>query len=482
MKRLKQIATVLLATVMLVSCFPMTAGAINSGAEHSYMVEENYDSQIIPKAYNFDYVIGGTFDGVALSTPQDLFVSEEGELYIADTGNNRIIRTDSKGEVIGVYTNDAQKPFNGPKGVFVDKEGYIYVADTNNKRLVKMAEDGTFVKEIVRPESDLISDDISFEPTKLMVCDNGLIYVIVGKEFMSITQDNEFLGYFGAEDLPFSLSNMLVSMFASDIQKQKLTKKQPSAYNNFTLGSDGLVYAVANKSTGQIKRITSVGENIYKEQFYGEYVFNQSNVLVAPTYTDVAVDDRGIIFVCETNSRKIYQYDRKGNSVSVFGGAGTTEGYFSMPVAIDLNSQGQVFVLDADRGQVQVFAPTRFMAQVLEALNLFENGEYDKAYDAWYEIFRLNAGYPLAHNMLGTIEFKRKNYREAMEHFEIANNQEDYGKAYGELLHDLFTRNFAWVAIGLIVLVFAGAWGLGRLKKLVDKWNRQLLHITKDGD
>lgn len=482
MKHVKRILTAMLATVMLIGCFPTTVGAINSGAEHSYMVEENYDSQIIPKTYNFDYVIGGMFDGKTLSTPQDLFVSTAGDLYIADTGNNRILRLSAAGELVQVYTNDTQKPFNGPKGVFVDEDGYVYVADTNNKRLVKMTEDGSFVKEIVRPDSDLISDDISFEPTKLVVCNNGLIYVIVGKEFMSITQDNEFLGYFGAEDLPFSLSNMLINMFASDIQKQKLTKKQPSAYNNFTLGSDGLVYAVANKTTGQIKKITSVGENIYKEQFYGEYVFNQSNVLVAPTYADVAVDNNGIIFVCETNSRKIYQYDRKGNSISVFGGEGSTEGYFSMPVAVDVNDNGQVFVLDSDRGEVQVFSPTHFMSQVLDALNLFENGEYDQAYDAWYEIFRLNAGYPLAHNMLGTIEFKRKNYEAAMEHFEIADNQEEYGEAYGEWLHDLFTRNFAWVVLILLTLVFAGAWGFGRLKKLVDKWNRQLLNITRDGD
>ncbi|MBQ8494170.1 MAG: hypothetical protein IJ465_00225 [Clostridia bacterium] len=479
MKQSIRIIGLVLTAIVLLSC-PLTVSAINSGAEHSYMVEDDYDQSIIPKTYNFDYVIDGFFDGVNLSTPQDLFVSPSGELYIADTGNNRILRMSNTGELLQIYKNEAQQPFNGPKGVFVDEDGYVYVADTNNKRIVKLNADGTFVKEIVRPTSDLISDDISFEPTKLMVCNNGLIYVIVGKEFMSITQDNEFLGYFGSEDVPFSLSNMLVNMFASDIQKQKLTKVQPSSYNNFTLGADGLVYAVANKSTGQIKKITSVGENIYEEKFYGEYVFNQGNVLVPPTYADVAVDRNGIIFVCESNSRKIYQYDRKGNSIAVFGGEGTTEGYFAMPVAVDVDAAGRVFVLDADRGAVQVFTSTKFMAQVLDALNLFENGDYDKAYEAWNEIVRLNAGYPLAHDMLGTIEFKRKNYTAAMKHFEISGNQEDYGEAYGERMHDIITQNFAWVAIGLIVLVFVVAWALGRLKKTVDKWNRELFHISGD--
>ncbi len=479
MKQSIRIIGLVLTVILLFSC-PLTVSAINSGAEHSYMVEDDYDQNIIPKTYNFNYVIDGYYDGLHLSTPQDLFVSPAGELFVADTGNNRILRLSTTGELLQIYKNEAQKPFNGPKGVFVDKDGYVYVADTNNKRIVKLTAEGAFVKEIVRPTSDLISDDISFEPTKLMVCNNGLIYVIVGKEFMSITQDNEFLGYFGSEDIPFSLSNMLVNMFASDIQKQKLTKVQPSSYNNFALGADGLVYAVANKSTGQIKKITSVGENIYEEKFYGEYVYNQSNVLVAPTYADVAVDKNGIIFVCESNSRKIYQYDRKGNSIAVFGGEGTTEGYFTMPVAVDVDTAGHVFVLDSDRGVVQVFSSTKFMSQVLAALSLFENGDYDRAYEAWNEIVRLNAGYPLAHDMLGTIEFKRKNYTAAMEHFEISGNQEDYGEAYGERMHDLITKNFALVAIGLIVLVFVVAWALGRLKKTVDKWNRELFHIAGD--
>ena len=477
-KHFIRISGLLLAMLLLFTC-PLTVGAINPGAEHSYMVEDDYDQSIIPQTYQFEYLIDGTFGETKLSTPQDMFISESGELFIADTGNHRVLRLDATGKLLQTYTTGGDKPFSGPKGVFVDGE-YLYVADTNNKRIVKLTLTGETIGEIVRPDSDLISADISFEPTKLMVCKNGLIYVIVGKEFMSITQDNEFMGYFGSEDVPFSLSNMLVNLFASDIQKKKLTKVQPSSYNNFTLGSDGLVYAIANKQSGQIKKITSVGENIYEEKFYGEYVYNNSNVLVAPSYADIAVDKNGIIFVCEANSRKIYQYDRKGNSIAVFGGEGTTEGYFAMPTAIDVDRDGRVYVLDSDRGAVQVFTSTKFMSQVLEALNLFENGEYDRAYEAWNEIVRLNAGYPLAHDMLGTIEYKRKNYTAAMEHFEISGNQEEYGKAYGERMHDLITQNFALVAIGIIVVVLAAAWGLGKLKKLVDKWNRQLFHIAGD--
>lgn len=478
MKRIKKIAAVLLAVCFMMLLSVVSVSAINESADHSYMVDDDYNQNTIPKTYKFSFSLSEEYEGVRLATPEDMFIATDDTIYIADTANNRIVHLAADGTFIRTFKNG----FNSPKGVFADKDGNVYVADTNNKRIVKLSASGEFIKEFTRPESDLLSDDISYEPTKLIVCDNGLIYVIIGKEFMSITQDNVFMGYLGSEPVPFSLTNMFVNMFASDVQKQLLTKVQPSAYNNFTLSDDGIVYAVANKSTGQIKKITSVGENIYEEKFYGEYVFNQSNVLVPPFYSDIAVDKDGIIFACESNSRKIYQYDQKGNSIAVFGGEGTTDGYFSMPTAVDVNSRGEVFVLDSDRGTVQVFVPTRFMSQVLSALNLFSGGEYEKAYTAWSEITEQNAGYPLAHDMLGAIEYKQKDYRSSMEHYKISGNQEKYGEAYGKLLHSIITKNFALVAIGVIVFVFAAFYGLSRLKKTADKWNRQLFRIDTEGE
>lgn len=481
MNKFKRILITAVIALSLTCVLSAEAFAVNAGVDYSYMLDEDQNQITIPKGYDFSYKIDGVFEDTRLLTAEDLYIADDNTMYVADTGNNRIVKLSPEGEQLAVFKNEEAGGFSGPKGVFADKQGNIYVADTGNKRLVKLAADGSLIKEFPRPESDLLSDDISYEPTKITVCDNGIIYVVMGKEFMSITQNNVFMGYLGSEKVPFSLTNMFVNIFASDVQKQKLTKVQPSAYNNFALGSDGIVYAVANNKKSQIKKITSVGENIYEEKFYGEYVFNMSNALVAPIFNDVAVDENGIIFVTEANSRKIYQYDRQGNSISVFGGEGTTEGFFSMPSALDIDSEGRVFVLDSDRGEIQVFTATRFMSGVLDAIELFEDGLYDQAEDAWNEIVRLNSGYPLAHDMLGAIAFKQKDYKASMEHYKISGNQEKYGEAYGKMLHDFFTKNFAVVAITVIASVFLAGFGLSRLKKLADKWNRQLFNIDSEG-
>ena len=54
-----------------------------------------------------------------LDTPSDLYVTENGEIYVADTGNGRIIVGDLEGNLIKVI---GEGTLISPKGVFVTEE------------------------------------------------------------------------------------------------------------------------------------------------------------------------------------------------------------------------------------------------------------------------------------------------------------------------------------------------------------------------
>ncbi|MBF0226810.1 MAG: NHL repeat-containing protein [Desulfobacterales bacterium] len=76
--------------------------------------------------------------------PCDICIDELGMLYIADTGNNRIQKITPQGMpllIIGETTEfldiEGELIFNEPYGVFVDVNGDIWVSDTNNHRLIK---------------------------------------------------------------------------------------------------------------------------------------------------------------------------------------------------------------------------------------------------------------------------------------------------------------------------------------------------------
>ena len=78
-------------------------------------------------------------DGVA--------VDSSGNVYVADTNNNRIQKFDSSGTFITKWgssgTGDGQ--FEYPTGIAVDSSGNVYVADTDNHRIQKFDSNGTFL-------------------------------------------------------------------------------------------------------------------------------------------------------------------------------------------------------------------------------------------------------------------------------------------------------------------------------------------------
>ncbi|OWK46921.1 hypothetical protein FRUB_00620 [Fimbriiglobus ruber] len=86
---------------------------------------------------------GSSATAAKLRAPTAVAVDQLGNVYIADSGNNRIRWVDTSGAIRTVagngtvgYSGDnglaSLAEFNSPQGVFTDANGNIYIADTNN--------------------------------------------------------------------------------------------------------------------------------------------------------------------------------------------------------------------------------------------------------------------------------------------------------------------------------------------------------------
>ena len=91
-----------------------------------------------------------TLPFTGLNQPEGVAVDAAGNLYVVDSGNNRVVKLAAQSGTQTVL------PFTGltnPNGVAVDAAGNVYVTDTFNHRVVKLAADSSTqtVSAIHRP-------------------------------------------------------------------------------------------------------------------------------------------------------------------------------------------------------------------------------------------------------------------------------------------------------------------------------------------
>ena len=76
-------------------------------------------------------------------------LDSSGNIYVVDTGNNRVEKFSSTGTFIAKWgtsgTGDGQ--FSSPSGIALDSSGNVYVVDTGNNRVEKFDSSGTFVSK-----------------------------------------------------------------------------------------------------------------------------------------------------------------------------------------------------------------------------------------------------------------------------------------------------------------------------------------------
>ena len=95
------------------------------------LVRLGFDGQTL----TFRGVIG---EGI-LRWPCSLALGPEGEIVVADAGNDRVVVLDAQGDLLAAFTrgNDGHEGhFRSPRGVAVGPQGEIVVADTGNQRVV----------------------------------------------------------------------------------------------------------------------------------------------------------------------------------------------------------------------------------------------------------------------------------------------------------------------------------------------------------
>src|SRR5690606_26476766 len=134
MRNIKRIIIIILTISLLF----MTIQTSYASSATSYTMTLNAKGQYVRT--QDAYLPARTTMELQLNAPEDMIFDEDGYLWIADTGNLRIIKYDTRQNQM-VYSL-THPDFRAPKGVFISSRG-IYVADSAAQKVFRFDALGT---------------------------------------------------------------------------------------------------------------------------------------------------------------------------------------------------------------------------------------------------------------------------------------------------------------------------------------------------
>jgi YD repeat-containing protein len=276
-----------------------------------------------------------------------------GDLYISDSGNNRIEVVTVGGafvEAIGWGVRDGKEEletcttgckaglpgagngeFDDPTGLTFNSAGDLWVTDTKNNRVEEISPEGTYVSQFGTKGSG--NGQLS-EPTGIAM-DEGQLYVV---------------DYGNDRVEEFSAAGAYLSQFGSKGSGERQFSYPVSIVANATSGD---LY-ISDTGNSRIQEWTPAGKFLTEIGSYGA----EAGELSYPT--GVALE--GKLYVADQDNNRISMWNAQPeggarmNYSNQFGSAGSGNGQFSYPIGDAIDGHGNVWVSDYDNNRIEEFS------------------------------------------------------------------------------------------------------------------------------
>jgi uncharacterized protein (TIGR03437 family) len=268
---------------------------------------------------------GGPAVNAQLNFPQGLAFDGAGNLYIADSRNNRVRIVTTNG-LINTFAGNGQISTGGgpsnyndnglatngllhlPSGVAVDKSGNVYIADTADNTIREVTTD-------------------------------GIIHTFAGDSFPGFLGDNGLpvnAEFYNPQDVAIDSSGKI---YVSDTQNSRIRLIDPSTGLITTYAGGG-----SGNSQGTVKGVETNGDN------------GQATAAVIQVPFGLTVDSSGNLYFAENADGRIRRVDTKGIITTVAGngtpgfsgdGSTATSAELNFPTGVAVDSSGTVYIADS---------------------------------------------------------------------------------------------------------------------------------------
>ncbi len=508
--KIKFLQILAVALVIITLAGGLTAGA---AAFSTYTYSINGDPLPSPDAYTpIKQILPSDIEGLdtPFNTPKDLLVDYNNRVYVADPKNSRIVILNKDMtkvvKILAGFTNNngVADGLSAPEGVFVTQpksateKGEIFVADTGNRRIVVFDYEGNFSRLFEAPKSDVFTSDAIYSPVSLAVDSSGRIYVVsknTGEGIVALNADGSFSCIVASQKVTVNILDALWERFQTDAQKEAGEEALSFPFGTITIDDNDMLYAVVAEDTidpgsqqsaitgrsksgdyAPVKKLNPDGDDIMRRNGFfppsGEVKVRSAltsthkDVATGPsTIIDVALGDEGTWTIADKKRSHLFTYDKNGNLLYIFGDKGEQLGnlktissisyQFTDDASKDKGLTPKLLVLDQDTNAITVYDRTEYGKVLLTALEHTNNKEYDKAVDDWYDILQRNNNYDAAYVGIGDALYREGKWEESMDMYKTAYDKSSYSNAFKMYRKDLVSKYIFWIVLAVVVLCVA---------------------------
>ncbi|MEW6729956.1 MAG: SMP-30/gluconolactonase/LRE family protein [Acidobacteriota bacterium] len=325
---------------------------------------------------------GGPATKARLAAPHNVIVDDEGNLFIADSGNNRIRKVDTQGIITtvagdgflgesgeGRFTGDGglatNASLNFPLAIALDADGNLFISDTLNLRIRRVDAQTGIINTVVGNGSfDFTGDggpatEASIvEPHGITIDGNGDLFLtdFVNDRIRKVDAQTQIIStVVGIGDNTFRGDNDLAVLAGISIPRGVALDRSDNLY-------------IADEGNNRVRRVRKLDQKILTVAGSGTFDFKGDNgpaieASLANPIRTVVDKTRNLLYIADRDNQAIRRVNlvtgiivtvAGGNERGFSGDGGPANlAQLDSPTGVAVDTQGNLFIADAVNNRIR---------------------------------------------------------------------------------------------------------------------------------
>jgi trimeric autotransporter adhesin len=328
------------------------------------------------EGYNGDGVLATS---AGMKYPRGVTVDASGNIYIADDGNHRIRMVTKSTGIISTVAGTGSYGYSGdgglaitaglyyPKGVAIDASGNIYIADSFNNRIRLVTKSTGIISTVAGSGLEGYSGDGGLATSAGLSYPNGVAIDVSGNIYIADSFNNRILMVTKSTGIISTVAGV-GSKCCSGYGVLAISNRLKLP-NGVTVDASGNIY-IADTYNNRIRLVTKSTCIITTVAGTGSYGYSGDGGLATSAELfnpkGVAIDASGNIYIADTDNHRIRMVTKSTGVISTVAGTGL-EGYrgdgvlatsvaLYYPSGVTLDASGNIYIADSFNNRIRMFS------------------------------------------------------------------------------------------------------------------------------